>query len=170
LTDHQIAATAKRQTLVVGFGSTLRGDDALGRIVCQRLRSIVDSARVKVIDQTAPTPELAAEVAAATLVVFLDASADGPADEVVTRRLNATTLDHAMAHSLALGTIVELADRLYNRQPPAYLISFRGESFGISDNLLSSTAEAACGSIIQRTLELIGHEDGSDRPCQSGVP
>ena len=91
---------AQSQTLVVGFGSTLRGDDALGRIACQRLRTVVDPERVKVIDQTAPTPELAAEVALATRVIFLDASANGPTDEVVTCPLAATGLDYAMAHNL----------------------------------------------------------------------
>lgn len=151
--------TPDRQTLVVGFGSTLRGDDALGRIACQRLRALVDPSRVKVIDQAAPTPELAAEVAAAALAIFLDASIDGPADEVVTYHLTSSGPSSPLAHRLDTGTIVELAGRLYHRQPEAYLISFRGKSFDIKDHLLSSEAEAACGVIVQRTLEIIGQED-----------
>ena len=90
----------EKQALVIGFGSTLRGDDALGRIACERLRDVVDPQQVKVVDQAAPTPELAAEVAAASLVIFLDASIDGPAGEVVARRLTAADSSHAMAHSL----------------------------------------------------------------------
>lgn len=148
----------KLQTLVIGFGSTLRGDDALGRIACERLRDVVDPRRVKVIDQAAPTPELAAEVAAAALVIFLDASVAGPAGEVVTHRLAAADPCHATAHSMNPQAIVALADRLYGHQPPAYLISFRGRSFDIGNHQLSSEAEAACALVVLRTLQLVEQE------------
>ena len=148
----------KLQALVIGFGSTLRGDDALGRIACERLRDVVDPRRVKIIDQAAPTPELAAEIAAASLAIFLDASVDGSFDEVVTHRLASAASSHAMAHSLSPEAIVALTSRLYGHEPPAFLISMRGKAFDISDRQLSHEAEAACELVIQRTLELLEHE------------
>ncbi len=149
---------AEMQTLVIGFGNTLRGDDALGRIACQQLRTMVEARRVRVVDQAAPTPELAADVASAALVIFIDAAHDGPRDTIATRRLTSSSPRQTMAHRIDPGTLVALAGHVYRRQPPAYLISFRGRSFDLCDNRLSPEAEAACKDIIQRTLELIERE------------
>lgn len=151
--DHQ------EKALVIGLGNTLRGDDALGRIASERLRLAVDSERVKVIDQCAPTPELAAEIAAASLVLFLDASADGPTDRIVTRRLSASDALEAMAHRLDPCRLIGLARHLYGRVPEAFAITFRGRSFEFNDHRLSREAEAACDSIVQATLQLIGVRD-----------
>ncbi len=145
-----------KQILVIGFGSTLRGDDALGRVACQRLRTVVDPLRVKIIDQAAPTPELAADVAAASLVIFLDASVKGPAGRPVIQRLHQARHLNAMGHAFDLRAVVDLADRLYGRRPQTYLISCRGQTFDLSDNRLSNEAKAACNLIVQHTLELMG--------------
>ena len=151
-----------KHILVIGFGNTLRGDDALGRVACERLRSLVDPKSVKIIDQQAPTPELAAKVAAAASVIFLDASVDGPEDSVVTRRLPVTEHGQSTAHSLDVRTVLGLAHHLYDRQPTAFLVSFRGKSFGLSDKM-TPDALAACDAIVEQTLELVRPEKHSDR-------
>ena len=87
-----------QKTLIIGIGNTLRGDDALGRIAAERVLDAVDSQKVRVISQCALTPELAAEIAEVALVIFLDASADGPSDQILTRRLTATDAHEPMAH------------------------------------------------------------------------
>ena len=153
--------------LVIGLGSTLRGDDALGRIACQRLRAVVDQHRVKVIDHEAPTPELAAEIARVSLVIFVDASVDGPPDEVVARPLAASGRDQTLAHGLDLNSLVELAGRLYERRPESYLISFRGRSFDLSDQQLSDAAEKACDSIVRKTLALIDQSLCTSSPAEA---
>jgi hydrogenase maturation protease len=143
------------QTLVVGLGNTLRGDDALGRIAAERLRPAVDPNQVKVIDQCAPTPELAAEMSAVALVIFLDASADGPADRVVTRRLTESAAADSLAHRVDLGGLLGLARRLYGHAPEAYAVTFRGRSFDFSDTQLSQEAEAASHVLVREALRLI---------------
>ena len=141
--------------LVIGFGNTLRGDDALGRIACQRLREHIDANRVTVIDQTAPTPELAVDVAKASLVIFLDASEDGPVDQIVTRVVDVSEVATVMAHRLGPSEILALAAHLYESSPPAYVISFQGKTFELSDNQLTAEADVACRQIVQCALELI---------------
>lgn len=144
------------EVLIIGFGNTLRGDDALGRIAADRLQTLIDHELVRVISQSAPTPELAAEIAQSSTVVFLDASADGPADRIVTKRINASETSESMAHRLDATALLGLTHHLYNRSPEAFAITFRGQSFEFSDQQLSPEANAACDLIVQETLKLIG--------------
>lgn len=144
--------------LVIGLGNTLRGDDALGRIAAQRLRSVVDLRTVTIIDQCAPTPELAAEIGGASLVFFLDASIDGPTDQIVTSCLTASETAQAMAHRYDALTLLGLSQQLYGHVPETFAITFRGDSFDFSDCQLSPRAEVACDTIVEQTLRLIaGH-------------
>ncbi|MCA9265088.1 MAG: hydrogenase maturation protease, partial [Planctomycetales bacterium] len=99
-----------RPILVIGLGNTLRGDDALGRLAAERLRQRVDPQRVAVIDLISPTPELAAEIAGADLVVFLDASIIGPVRQVVVQRLKAQDNDESLMHQCQPASLVRLAE------------------------------------------------------------
>ncbi|MFN7898679.1 MAG: hypothetical protein ACK5N0_03300 [Synechococcaceae cyanobacterium] len=57
--------------LVIGIGNSLRGDDGVGWWLAQRAERWLPPDRVRAVRQL--TPELAAELAAATRVLFLDA-------------------------------------------------------------------------------------------------
>ena len=141
--------------LVIGLGNTLCGDDALGQIASERVRLAVDSEQVKVISQCAPTPELAAEIAESSLVVFLDASADGPADRIRFHRLRQANALEPMAHRLDAVGLLGLSQHLYGRTPEAFALTFRGQSFEFRDRQLSPAAEAACDLLAQEALQLI---------------
>ena len=154
--------TSAPRILVVGLGNTLRGDDALGRIAAQELRLQVDPQQVRVIDQTAPTPELAAEVAAASLVIFLDASVDGPPDRICTHRLGVATPAAPAAHQLTAPAVLQLARQLYDRSVEAYVITFCTSSFDFGDRCLSPAAERACQAFVAETLALIAQHRASD--------
>ncbi len=143
------------QVLVIGLGSTLRGDDALGRIAAQRVRGVVNPRLVKVIDQCGPTPELAAELANASLVVFLDASGDGPPGQVVKRCVSGSDALTYISHRCQPGTLVRLARSLYGRATPAVAITFRAETLDLNDCRLAPAAAAACELIVEETLRLI---------------
>ncbi len=152
--------------LIVGLGNTLRGDDALGRIAAERTRLHVDPQHVKVIDQVALTPELAAEVADASLAIFLDASVDGPEEHVLTRKLDAQETIAPSAHQLSAPAVMHLARHLYHRAPAAYAITFRARSLNFSDNCLSPAAEQACQAVVNETLAIIHRysEESKRRP------
>ena len=143
------------KTLVIGIGNTLRGDDALGRISAERVLDAVDSQEVRVISQCALTPELAAEIAEVALVIFLDASADGPSDRISTRRLIATDGHQPLAHRDDAPSLLALSGHVYGHIPDAFAITFRGRAFGLSDQRLSAEASAACDLVVRETLRLI---------------
>ncbi len=80
-TDTRAAARA----VVIGFGSPIRGDDALGPLVADQLAGAWDTPQVTVLSRHILTAELATALHDATLVVFIDASVDGPPGEIVCR-------------------------------------------------------------------------------------
>lgn len=141
-------------TLVIGFGNTLRGDDAIGRIAAARVRQVASETEIKVIDCCTPTPELAMEISRFERVVILDASVDGPAGTVVTRRLSGDVPVEALGHQLGPEALICLARQWFDADPQAFAITFRGEQFDISDYRLSPGAEAAIDDMVEETLRL----------------
>jgi hypothetical protein len=88
-------------------------------------------------------------------VIFLDASADGPADQVVTRRLSESSAADSLAHRVGLGGLLGLTRRLYGNAPEAFAVTFRGRLFDFSDSRLSPEAEAASHGLVREALRLI---------------
>ncbi|MCA9064614.1 MAG: hydrogenase maturation protease [Planctomycetaceae bacterium] len=143
------------RALIIGLGNELRGDDALGRIAARRLRHRVDPDQVDVIDQTAPAPELAVPIAKSSLVIFLDASSDGPVDQVISRQLHAPDWIEAMTHRHDPPALVGLARYLYGHAPPAFVVTFRGRSFDFGDCSLSPQAAVASELVVEAALAII---------------
>ncbi len=77
-------------TLIIGYGNEIRGDDAVG----PRIAALVNDWKLPAVTALAVhqlPPELAEPIAAAQQVVFVDASADPNVREVQTRPLEPAT-------------------------------------------------------------------------------
>jgi hydrogenase maturation protease len=96
---------------VIGVGSELRTDDAVGRRVADAVAARALPG-VEVVSVHQLTPEVAAELAGRALVVFVDASVD--VDEVTVRTLPPVVGDaaEAMTHHLDPAGLLALAARL----------------------------------------------------------
>ena len=94
--------------LVVGIGSELRRDDAIGRHVAAQVaaRGVAD---VEVLGVHQLTPELAADLEGRELVIFVDAAVD--VDTVTVRRVSSATAS-ASTHHLDPAGLLRLADVL----------------------------------------------------------
>ncbi|MBN1421652.1 MAG: hydrogenase maturation protease, partial [Planctomycetes bacterium] len=78
------AADGGTGVLVIGIGSPLRADDAFGWVVAERLEADPpDGARILTLH--APGPDVCEPIAAARLVIFVDAAIDEPPGEVFVR-------------------------------------------------------------------------------------
>ncbi len=151
-------------TLVIGLGNTLRGDDALGPLVAQRVRDAVDPHRVTVLERAVLAPELACEVARSDLVIFLDASVDGPVGQIVCREVTAQVSATSISHGSRPAGLLDLAQQLYGRAPVAYLLTSRGVSFELSDGTLSPTVAAMVEPLVTKTLDMIVRGGNGDAP------
>ena len=154
--SEQGSAHRPGKVTVIGFGSPIRGDDAVGPMAAERLEQIVASDNVQIITRHVLTTELIAEVSEATLVIFIDAATDGPIGEVLCRPLSGdSTTAASMAHFFQPCELLAAARELYGNQPESFLVSVRGMSFDFAKYHLSPTVESAFEPLIAKVQELI---------------
>jgi hydrogenase maturation protease len=143
-------------TLVIGYGNELRGDDGIGCRVVRELAALgLPGVRTRVVQQL--LPELAAELAAAR-VFFVDARTAGAPDEVVIDRLGPRPVTAALGHVTDPGGLLSLAQLVYGRAPEGWLVAVVGEDFGLGEHL---SARAAANA--RRALRLLA--DAIRRGC-----
>ena len=145
-----------RRPLVVAVGNPLRGDDGVGAAVVERARAdgLLDRAVVHSVIQL--TPELAADVADATLVVIVDARAGGPGGRVEWSEVQAAPGGRArpaLSHHLSPAALLGLTAFAYGRVPPAFTLTVGGSCFdpgaGLSPGV-AAAVDAAVGVLADR--------------------
>jgi hydrogenase maturation protease len=142
--------------VIIGFGSPIRGDDALGPLVADRLAEELELPQVEVFSRHILTAELAERLQDATLAVFLDASLEGPPGRVVQRELVPdTSCLSAMAHALNVGELLAWTRELYGRTPQAVLFSTRGVTFEYAAYRLSSPVAATVRPLMDGVTQLV---------------
>jgi hydrogenase maturation protease len=98
--------------LAIGIGSLLHRDDAAGRVASRLLGERVPSLDVREVLQL--TPELAEDVAASDVVLFLDAS-------LTARSVSLTEVRPGLAqpdgHAMDPASLLALAAAVYGRRP-----------------------------------------------------
>jgi hydrogenase maturation protease len=124
--------------LVIGYGNPLRGDDGVGWHAVEGLVRDGAIGDTRALTRHQLTPELAADVAGATAVVFVDARADdGGAVRVdlVVPEAGAPGVPGAWTHHMTPGALVAMAGDLYGHTPRAWLVTVPAASTGASDEL-----------------------------------
>ena len=144
-------------TLIIGYGSPIRGDDAIGPLAADTLAAGPLPAGVRVIARHVLTAELVEDIAAADRVIFLDAAADGPPGEVRVRELHPdATAVSTMAHFLDPRELLAWCQTLYRHEPRAWLVSAAGQSFDYAHYRLSPPAAAALTPMLEQVQALLG--------------
>lgn len=133
-----VPAVVTRDALVVCIGNEARGDDGAGAEVARLLDGRLPAgARLLAVHQL--DVALAADVAAASLVVFVDAERRGGAVEV----RDLAPGGAATTHSISPGALLALAEALYGASPAARLVSVPASDLGHGTRLSARTL-AAC--------------------------
>jgi hydrogenase maturation protease len=142
--------------LLLAWGNTLRGDDGVGWHVADAVRALAGTAPVTVITAHQLAPELAEPVAAASVVVFVDAACD-----VAPGTLAVRPVAPAMApapgmtqHEYHPAEVLRLARAVFGSAPAAWLITI-----GVADldggAGLSPAVSAAVPHAAARILDLL---------------
>ena len=139
--------------LVVGYGNPLRSDDGIAWRAAEQVRKeLPNITRVICVHQL--TPELAEDVAAADVVIFLDASDTGEPGgvrcEAVFTRLDGLRFSHQLTPS----EVLTLAFRLYSVRPRAFLISIHADCFHHGQEL-SPAANQAIPDVLAQVRALM---------------
>jgi len=153
--------SAEPAILIIGYGSPIRGDDAIGPLVADRLAEmVVDGALppgVEVQARHILTAELVEDLNRADLVIFLDAAAD-LAPGLVSRRAlrpDATAMS-TMAHFHDPRELLAWCEALYGSSPETWLVSAGGAEWGYASYTLSTVAQAAVEAMIAEVVALLG--------------
>jgi hydrogenase maturation protease len=142
------------ETLIVGYGNPLRGDDGVGQAVA---RAFADEGAIDGVDTIVChqlTPELAERFAAAARVVLVDAAAGGEAGKVSVVALQpAPAPASILGHHVEPAQLLHMARALYGRSPEAYLITVGAGSLELGEGL-SAQVTAALPKVIATVRRL----------------
>ena len=124
------------RALVIGYGNPLRSDDALGphavRALCATLPPghTVDCLEVHQL-----TPELCDRLAAVDRVLFIDASAEGPAGTLRFAAISSAApgATAPLPTYLSPADLLDLTHALHGRRPAAHVLSITGASFAFGE-------------------------------------
>lgn len=143
------------RTVVIGYGSELRGDDRLGPLAARQLAAEISDPDVRVLERPSLTPELAGELAEAEWVVFIDCSQSGPIGEVVVREIEPPNAHAAaLVHFLDPAALVGWTHLVYGRAPRGLVVTTAGCTFEFADQL-SPPLEAALPRVVERVRGLL---------------
>lgn len=139
--------------LLIGYGNTLRGDDALGPHIAERVQQ-QGWAGVRVLVCPQLLPELAEELTAPVeCVVFVDAAV-GQAEAVRVVALSDSADSPALSHTLSPGGLLALARGLGGPVPRAFWVTVAGENFQMGEGL-SRAAERNAQRALMEIRNLI---------------
>jgi hydrogenase maturation protease len=144
------------RTLIIGYGNPLRGDDAFGWRVTDRLRGILADPEIEVLTVHQLTPELMDPVSSAALVIFVDACEGREPGALIERRMEplpggaAAFTHHATPEALVAG-----ARALYGRAAEAVMVSVAGADFSLGAEL-SPPVHSRLDEAVSVVLRLAG--------------
>ena len=144
-----------RPAVVIGYGNTLRTDDAVGQHAAAAVQSW-NLPGVAAIAVTQLAPELAASLSTARLAVFVDAIAvsnGGPGGVEVTR-IKPSGVASAFGHTSDASYVLALAEAVYGNCPMAWLVSVPAADIGVGDGL-TEAASLGLADALNRIAELL---------------
>lgn len=145
------------RTLIIGYGNTLRGDDAAGVAAATLLAPKAEGCDVLILQ--APAPELAETLAHYETVIFMDAST-GAGNVAVRNLSDAAESPAGGSHALDPGTLVSMCRHLFETSPRrCWLVEIPASDFSLREGLSAETS-AAVREAARTALSLCGIHPG----------
>jgi hydrogenase maturation protease len=153
------------RVLVIGYGNTLRRDDGVGWLIAQEVESW-RRPDVQSLGVAQLTPELAAPMATAQAVLFVDARESAAHSGVRVERvrpLNETV--PSMVHASSPRFLLGLCRAVFGRCPPSWLVSVPAADFSIGEGLsvVADLGMKNAVGIIREILTDLQRVDATDR-------
>jgi hydrogenase maturation protease len=151
--------------LILACGNTLRGDDGVGLWLAEWAEQrFADQPAVRIIADHQWTPELAADVAHAQSVLFIDCTLDSPPGSVnLTSVEPAPSAEVRTTHHLDAAQLLALARDFYNSLPQkSQLLTIGAGSIEMSENFspaVTASLPEACRLIeviVIKSLDISG--------------
>lgn len=134
------------QTLIIGCGNPLRGDDAVGLAVAECLEQILtaeSNRKVTILQCQQLLPELSEPMSKAKQVIVVDAAVGENPGEVYCENLLPVGLSAPdFSHHVTPAVLLAYVQTLYGRSPQTTLIGITAKSFDLGAEL---STEVSCG-------------------------
>jgi hydrogenase maturation protease len=148
---------AKRCILVIGYGNTLRGDDAVGQHVALAISNWkVPGLTVTAVHQLAP--DLAVPLSSAELAIFVDAKLACERDVVEVQMLAPSSAAGLAGHTSDPRALLSLALAVFGRHPRAWHVTVPAVDFSFREGLSAIASRGAADALAQ-IAALIDAED-----------
>ena len=126
-----------RRVLVIGYGNTLRGDDAAGIHAAEKIAIKLPNIECVLVHQL--MPELAEKIAESNLVFFLDAEVDIQKIKVRTI-IPAEEASRPHSHNISPETLLTISRQLYGQVPQkVVVVGIPAFHFDFSEQLSEAT-------------------------------
>ncbi|MGC2108293.1 MAG: hydrogenase maturation protease [Candidatus Korobacteraceae bacterium] len=124
------------ETLIIGYGNPLRGDDAAGCRAAHELERLFhNDPDVEVIASQQLTPEMAEDVARSRFILFIDAALGDRPGAIRRMRVSPEPGPAGFTHHLTPSSLLSAAEQLYGDAPTAMVVTLAGWSFELGDKL-----------------------------------
>jgi hydrogenase maturation protease len=143
-----------KKILVIGYGNTLRGDDAAGIRAAELISKHYPEMECICMHQL--MPEMAEQISESDIVFFVDA--DTEAQKVSVRPIAVKTdFEQPRSHFISPESLLSLSQQLYQQAPSkVYIIGIPASDFEFSEKLSVKTSAAIedCLKEIEKIIEL----------------
>jgi hydrogenase maturation protease len=150
--DHDHVRPPRWDVVVIGYGNTLRGDDAAG----PRAASVVAGWGLSGVSaQAVPqlTPELAESLASARLAIFVDARLADEGGRVAVRPIEPADQGTIFGHAADPRRLLALTRTAYGSCPRSWLITVPAADFRLGEGL-SPMAESGVEGALRQIARL----------------
>jgi hydrogenase maturation protease len=121
----------------------MRTDDGLGWHAAQFLRDHFSAGEAQVIAAHQLAPEMARAVADASVVIFIDAEEGATPGHVSARAvLPRAEAPRTFTHHLSPAALVACARLLFQKTPPAHLVTVSAREFCVGESMTTPVAAA----------------------------
>jgi hydrogenase maturation protease len=145
------------RVLIVGYGNPLRGDDAFGWRVAERLLELPQDPAIEILALHQLTPELMDPLSRADCAIFIDAAATGEPGAIVERRVEPQPADRvSFTHHATPEALLAGARALYGRNAKSVMISVAGADFSFGSELspvVSSRLDGVIATVLRKSRE-----------------
>jgi hydrogenase maturation protease len=136
--------------LVIGYGNPLRGDDGAGQWVAEQVESWhLDQVRSLALHQL--TPEIAADIATAETVIFVDAAS--PTEPAIAQiqvvSVQAEETPTHWAHFQDPRSLLALTQKVYDTVPPSWWILIPAVDFEFGEHFSAITQQGIVDALDQ---------------------
>lgn len=146
--------------LIIGYGNSLAGDDALGFYTVQELvgSEMPENVTVKYIHQL--MPEHASDISEHDTVIFIDAEESDVPGEIKCRKIVKNDLHDtsSAAHEYTLDSILLLSGELYGKMPEVYLVTVTGKYF-LTGGSMSKEVEQRIPDVIDTVFRIVNRKN-----------